>query len=500
MHRVDRRSATRWARYALLILCGWLAAAGPGNTAPLEEGEFDWGPFFSRMADLHGDTRFRALGPLIEQAEAADGDQLAALRPFYVRAEERGTGRTHYEFVWPVAAAKAFKDQWSWRVLTAFYLDFDRTDPDGRYRFWLLPIWFHGRNIEGDRYAALFPVYGQINEFLGQDYINFLLWPLWSRTGINEVESRHVLWPVFSHTSGKGIHRFRFFPFYGYSRHRDRFQKRFILWPLWTQAEYAYPTSYGKGYILFPLYGRIRLSDESTTFVLPPFFRYSRGDRARTLHAPWPLIQYKTGEEQRLYLFPLWGRRTLHGNHHNLFFWPIGRRYAVEQRNAVQHGLSLLPFYYSDRVETLVFAEDTEPEVRSRYVKLWPLVSYRREKDIVRLRALELWPLKQTGPVERGWAPFWTLGVRTWKGEDLDSELLWGLYRHRRREGSGYRSVFPLFDSSHDKERDLREFNLLKGLVGYRREGDAKSVRFLYLLRFGQVPAREKEGGAAVTD
>ncbi len=491
MHRLARQQTRSCLCSTVCLLVALSSLVGTLHAAPLEEGEFDWGPLFSRMVDLHGDTRFRALGPFVERAESPRGDQLRALRPLYVRAEIAESGRTHYEFVWPLAVAKEFKEQFSWRVLTAFYLDFDRTDPDGRYRFWLLPLWFHGRNLEGDRYAALFPIAGQIDEFLGQDYIRFFFWPLWMQTAVNEVESRHLLWPIVSHTSGKGIHRFRVFPFYGYSRHRDRFEKRFILWPIWTEARYNYPTSYGSGYVLFPLYGRIRLSDESTTFVLPPFFRYSRGQRVRTVNAPWPFFQYRTGEEQRLYFFPVWGRRTLHGNHLNHFLWPIGRYSTIQRHDTVQHGLNILPFFYSEREVTEAFTEEEEPEVRSRYLKVWPLASYRRAGDLRRLRALEFWPLKQTGPVERGWAPFWTLGVRTWNEEDLDSELLWGLYRHRRRGDAHYRSVFPLFDSSRDEAEDRREFNLLRGLVGYRREGDAMSVRLLYLLRFGRPSAEE---------
>lgn len=471
-------------RAGLLALAVHLGCGGVARASALGADEFDWGPFASRLEDVHGDLRLRAAGPLLEKAVSPRGDTLHAVRPFHVRAQDVATSRTHYEWVWPLCVAKSYKDEFSWRVLTAMYLDWDRNDPQSRYRFWLVPLWFQGRSVAGNRYAALFPLYGELREFLGQDEIRFVLWPLWVRTSINDVKSRHVLWPVFAHTSGDGIHRFRVFPFYGYSRQRDRFEKRFILWPIWTSAVYKFPTSEGKGYLLFPLYGRVRLTDESTVFVAPPFFRFSRGSRGRSVHAPWPFVQYKSGADRRLYIFPFWGRRTLAGNDRTHYLWPIARRYRVDQGGEVLRGLKVLPFLTVESTHSQPTAPGARPVTRSRDVVLWPLGSYRSEGGVTRWRALELWPLRDMGPVERGYAPFWTLASRTWTDQAADTEILWGLYRQRRRGEDRYVSLFPLFDVSRDAAGRF-EINLLKGLVGYHREEGAKSARILYFLRLG---------------
>ena len=114
-------------------------------------------------------------------------------------------------------------------------------------------------------------------------------------------------------------------------------------------------------------------------------------------------------------------------------------------------------------------------------------MSYMQEGGNKRFRVLELWPLRNTGPVEREYAPIWTLYTHTLMGDSYDDELLWGLYRCRKR-GADYRSVslFPVVSwTRDDRDGNRREWSVLKGLLGYKRDGTQKSVRVLYLLNFG---------------
>jgi hypothetical protein len=107
------------------------------------------------------------------------------------------------------------------------------------------------------------------------------------------------------------------------------------------------------------------------------------------------------------------------------------------------------------------------------------------------LRVLALWPLKHTPAVERNWAPLWSLYSRERVGDGIESELLWGLYRHQRRNDSRRLSLFPLLQSSSSRienETPLRRWSLLYGLIGYRREGLHKQFRMLYFLKFGKLP------------
>lgn len=489
MHRLTQGMVWCWA---LLLCMGVKADSGPDEGDPQT---FDFGPLISRRQDVHGTMRLRALGPLFERATAEEGSRLTAVRPMYSRSVHPDLERSRSEYLWPVGYSKAFRDEHSGRVLLAFWTRFDVEDPESRYRFWLIPFYFQGRDIHGERYAALFPIGGRIHEFLGRDQIEFILFPLYARTTLKEVESHSVLWPIIGYTDGRGIYRARVFPFYGQNRHRDRYNKKFVLWPFWTSAEYYYPGSSGSGYILFPLWGRLRLDDQRSWMVLPPFFRVSRGDRVNMVLAPWPIFQRRTGEIRQTWIWPLWGVRSMRGVESRFFLWPFLHQERIDRGDEVAQRLVLLPFYYSDvRRERVLFPapldEDATPpraEITANYQKIWPLVSYERQGEETRFRMLSLWPLRRTASIERNYAPFWTLLQHVRLGDRSDTELLWGVFR-REREGEDrvYTSIFPLinWEQDHRPGQDRRRWSVLKGLIGAERDATTARYRFLYLFRW----------------
>ncbi len=456
--------------------------------------EFDFGPIISRQRDLHGHMRLRALGPFFERATQDDGQTLTAVRPLYSRYEHPELEQIRSEYLWPLAHSKRFRNEHSGRILPAQWTRFDTTDPLSRYRFWLLPIYFQGRDMHGENYAALFPIGGRIHEFMSRDKIEFMLFPLYMRTELNEVPSYSYMWPIVSHTRGRGIYRFRVFPFYGQNRHRDRYNKKFVMWPFWTSGEYFYPGSKGSGFILFPFYGQIKLDNERSWMVLPPFFRVTRGDRVNKVLAPWPIFQRRTGEIRQTYLFPLWGQKTMRGGHSRFFVWPILQELRVDHGDEVMHRFLLLPVYYSETKRERSLAPDPSApvprgELTANYQKIWPLVSYWRDEDETRFRMLDVWPLKHTPSIERNYAPFWTLISNVRRGVSSDTEVVWGMYRRQRRgEDRTYTSVFPLFNYKRDdrSEEEIRRWSVLKGLIGYERHGTRRRYTLMYVIRWGQ--------------
>ena len=173
------------------------------------------------------------------------------------------------------------------------------------------------------------------------------------------------------------------------------------------------------------------------------------------------------------------------------FLWPIFRTERLDRGDAYSRRFMAVPFYYSEVRKQHPRDSTFKPKVVSRYHKLWPLMSYEREDDNKRFRCLDLWPLRNTGSVEREYAPIWTLYSHSVVGGSCDDELLWGLYRNRKR-GNDFRSVslFPLASwTRDDRDTERREWSLLKGLVAYEQEGTQTSWRVLYFLRIG---AKEK--------
>ena len=451
--------------------------------------EFDFGFIASRLEDPDGNMRLKILGPIYERAYSINGAQLRAVRPFYSSYTDPVTERRQKDIVWPIAAAKRFRHEFSWRVLLTWYVDFDRTDSKSRYRFWSLPIYFQGRDKNEGFYMAVFPLGGRVCDILGRDEIYFVLFPLYARSRVNDVQTKDVLWPIYSRTEGEGIHRFRVFPFYGRNYHRGKFEKRFILWPFWTWAHYSYPRSSGTSYILWPLWGHFNQEDQQAWLFIPPLIRLSHSQRLNYNYCPWPFVQWSSGEIEKFYLWPIWGRKVMHSSRSAFFLWPIFRTEQVDRGDVYSQRLMALPFYYSEVRKQHPRDSTFKPKVVSRYHKLWPLMSYEREYGNKRFRCLDLWPLRNTGPVEREYAPIWTLFSHTLIGNSYDDELFWGLYRNRKR-GNEFRSVsvFPIVSwtrDDRDRERESREWSILKGLLEYKREGTPKSLRVLYFLNFG---------------
>lgn len=449
---------------------------------------FDLGFIAARYEDLHGVQRLRILGPFLEYSVSPEDDSFTAFRPLFSRVEGDDPAAYRMEIVWPITSTKRLEDEVSGRFLLAYWRRHDVEDPESRYHIRVLPVYFQGRDKHGDSYFAVFPLGGRIHEFLLQDRIQFLLFPVFADTERGGVETRHFIWPVYATTRSEPLYRFRVFPFYGQLKREDKYNKRFVLWPIWTEAEYYYPGSSGWSYILFPVYGRIKLEDQDTIMLVPPIVRFSRSERLNVVNSPWPFIQIKTGEVEQLYLWPLFGRRVTRGQRTTFALWPLIWNHRVDRGDGIMRRSTVVPFFYSEVMETRPVGPEVDPEVTAAYRKIWPLGSYRREGDESRFRTLDLWPLKDAPVVERNFAPFWTLYSRTRFEDNVDSELLWGLYRRRvRGEESAYTSVFPLVEWKRD-ERDEDEkyrWSLLKGLIGYEREGDDRRVRLLYLLRLG---------------
>ncbi|MCX7009076.1 MAG: hypothetical protein NTY53_17815, partial [Kiritimatiellaeota bacterium] len=140
--------------------------------------EFDWGPIASRLKDPAGGTHVKVLGPIYEHATDTNGLSFWAVRPFTSGGGE-GDEHAASETLWPLMFSWDFQNNHSARVLTSFYTDFDKTNPDSRWQWWLFPIWFQGRDATGTNYAACFPLGGTIRQFAWQDEVFFVLWPLY---------------------------------------------------------------------------------------------------------------------------------------------------------------------------------------------------------------------------------------------------------------------------------------------------------------------------------
>jgi hypothetical protein len=212
------------------------------------------------------------------------------------------------------------------------------------------------------------------------------------------------------------------------------------------------------------------------------------------IHAPWPLFQYASGDVEKLYFWPIWGKKSRSGMESRFFLWPIVSTHTMERPGTVLRRHFVLPFVLHESVHGRARGGDgrssAEPAdgapALSRYFKAWPLMSYRREGTLARIRMLDLWPTKDLTGVEKNYAAFWTLYSRVRTRDAEEQEALWGLFRYRRdADGRRKLSVFPFFSWVREPGGDSGRWSVLLGLGECRREGHRRRYRVLYRWMFG---------------
>jgi hypothetical protein len=468
------------AALAFALGCGGWVSATPVH---------DYGCLASSGEDLHGRDATRGLGPLVEWAgQGDDRPAVKAIRPFFTYFNDARTGKKELDILWPVAHFRQWNGQTDWRFLTAFYLGGHPADPPGQYALWILPLFAMGRNKAGENYGALFPLGGRVDNWFGRDRMEFALFPLYAHSELNDLRTDHWLWPFVSRTTGDDLYRFRVFPFYGTSRKKGEGESTFILWPFWTSVRRDRPGNRGSGFMLFPLYGHSKTDREESWMFLPPFFRHTVGSNLIQNIYFWPFYQAEKSKHlDKLYVWPLYGRRTSDFEERRFWLWPlVWNRHKTCPPVSID-SFQVFPLYESSATTSLAAPD----QVLERSVSIWPLVSYeRKNQDYKRVRLLNLWPFRNTSPIERNLAPLWSLYQYERTPGGAETELLWGAARWgSRTNGVAHGSVFPLASWSHDRVADTqRGWEFLKGLLGYERNESGKTWRALYFIRWRTEP------------
>lgn len=509
---------TCWITLFLLLTGTASMTLALHDTTKSPDASVNMGCILSERTSIHTNNEWKALGPFIEAIRDPMGRTFSALRPFFSKSVDPNQQHERRDYLWPLASTGNYENRSTWRALLVYGRNWN-TETDSRYRWMLFPLVAHGRDRKGDQFFALMPFGGEVREMFWRDTIRFVLFPLYMSTQVNEQVSRSVLWPIIAWTHGDGTKRFRVFPFYGYSKEKDKWTRRFVLWPFWSSVRYDYPEEQGKGFVLFPLFGKVNTNRQKSYMVIPPFFRSTKGEDHREIMAPWPFVQYKhTPDAKKLYLWPLWGHHATGSLDSSFVLWPFIRMQELRRSAAALRSFYLFPFitHQSEHVPDAstpdtsvshVIDETPSPQpdstqkttVRKRYLKLWPLMSYQREDDISRLRVLELWPFRRMRGIEQNWSAFWTLYERERVGSEVETELLWGLYRRQKtKKGSHNTSLFPLFDHMVCPDKETKKWSLFKGLLRKEQQGLHRRWTVLYFLKFGQLPPAP--GSAAVTD
>jgi hypothetical protein len=469
---------------ALLVLLA-VTATGCRSLLPLHGSEFDLGFLACRDTTLHGESRVRLLGPIYESREARDGRTFHAVRPLFSNISDPLKDTSRSELLWPLGVARRQGNQKTWRFANAMYTNFDTDDLRSRYRFWILPVFFMGRDKNGEEYLGLFPIAGSANEILGMDESDFFLFPLFMQSKQQGVESIHLLWPVFERSKGEGVYAIRVAPFYARCEKYNSWERRFLMWPLWTSTRYYYGRrGAGESFLLMPFFGHRKTDYDEAWTILPPFARWTVTPRGVEIDAPWPVFHMRTGRIHKFHIRPLIGVETQRGMRSCFFLWPIVRTMRQELPNEFVARNAILPFYQECARRHKCSVTGEIGPIVAHDMKIWPVLSYQKDNEATYLRIPELWPVIDATSVDRNYAPLWTLYSRETYRDSFEEELLWGLARYRKTPSETRGSIFPLVSwrTSPDNESD-REWSLLKGLLGYTHDEEGRHLRLFYVLK-----------------
>lgn len=462
---------------------------GPGVAAVATAAPvYDYGCLASAGADLHDPDTVRGLGPVVEFSVTDGGLDRIAVRPFFVQESELRSRGKSLDVLWPAGHFRWWKNETDWRFLNAFYHDPDSSDPSSAYRFWFLPLIAMGRSKTGEHYGALFPLGGRVDDWFGRDRVEFVLFPLYWHSELNDLRTDHFLWPLISRTTGDDVYRFRVFPFYARSEKKGVGEHRSILWPFWSTVRYDRPGARGGGFMLFPFYGHAKTENSETWMFLPPLFRHSTGKAGTQNVYLWPFIQTVTSkDEDKLYVWPLYGRRTTERETRRFWLWPLIWNKAEARQDRLVNHVRVFPVFDS---ESTRLKAESEPVV-DRYVSVWPLGSYERiQDDYKRVRVPDLWPFRNTAAIERNLTPWWTLYKYERTAMGHENDILWGLIHWgAATNGATHRSVFPLVSWGRGEPGgETKNWDFLKGMLGYRHDESGTDWRVLYFINWRNKP------------
>lgn len=425
------------------------------------------------------------LGPLVKIQRQGD-ETVTALRPLVYRTSVERDDAAGTSILYPLASVTSVPEQWNLQVLQLLQVNAFRRDEPGETEdtSMLFPLYIRGESREHGTYTSVFPFYGTLYNRLFRDEIHYVLFPLYGRTVAKGTTTRHYLYPFFATIEGQEESGWQFWPLYGRSSGEGRYDKQFVLWPLYLRERAGLDTDNPTERLtMFPFYASTESPRLSSRSYLWPFAGWSSdhatGQEER--YYLWPFIMTARGEKREVDRFlPFYSREQTRESVKQWYLWPLVNHDEITSDTYCRDRDRLLFFLYSDSIERWPI-----DGAERRTTALWPLFTFHRNERGVKSFSFPapLEPLTPREGIEQNWAPLWRLYIQKWNdGGDSAVSFLWNLYWHEKRGNDLAYEVFPLL--AYRTRGEGSDVSILKGLVRYRSSGDKRMLR-LFWLPFG---------------
>ncbi|MGD1084391.1 MAG: hypothetical protein ABSA47_06505, partial [Verrucomicrobiota bacterium] len=424
------------------------------------------GPLYSDFRlTLDSGRRQEVLGPLF-YTEQSDAHDQWALAPLFSHTRTPAVDWTEADFLYPLFTWRRFGSEYRVQFFQLLSLSGGKTQEGPDFdRFTVFPLFFeqHSTNSSLD-YTALVPFYGHLRDRLFRNEIQFVLFPLYSRTRAKDVVTDNYLYPLIHLRQGDHLHGWQFWPFVG-AEHKTPtlatnnlqevqtvggHERFFAAWPFYVKDLSGLgTTNQAERLLVFPFYSSLRspLRDESSYGWPFGYWRVEDRDKDyREQDFLWPLFVFARGGKTETRVFPFYSHAAAGGLESDFYLWPIYKHNLMESGTLERERVRIAYFLYSDLREQLGTNGPSQ-----RRVDFWPFFTWRRDMDQTR-RLQVLAPLEPFFSNNRGIAREYSLLWSLWRAERngrtgaSSQSLLWNLYRRESTpESKKYSLFFGLF-------------------------------------------------------
>lgn len=458
----------------LLLLTGFKTAAD------------DWlslGPLYNRSElTLSEGWREEWFGPFYYH-ELDEETETKAVPPIFSYYKNQGIDSSGFDIVYPLIEYRRYGNEYSLHFFELLrFSGGTMRDEDSAKRFTIFPFYFHQwSNIPEENYTAVFPFYGTLKNRLFWDEVNFIVFPLYSKTRKKDVITHNYLVPLIHARTGKGLKGWQFLPFYGeenkiafsFTNKYDEVElspghnKRFILWPIYLESTTGIGTT-----------------NQTFRQAILPFYSHEESVSRTSLTAPWPIGLTLTHDYEKKYdeygmpwpffviargegknitrFWPLYGTASNQYKESNFYLWPVYKYNKLTAPSVDVERVRIFLYLYSDRVTI-----NTESGDASRRTSFWPLFIQYIDNDgkerLLSPAILEpIFPSSK--PIVRNYSP------------------LWGLCREEKNPAEGKYSKSLFWNLlREDKNKDKEKASFLFGLFQYEKTAETKKVKLFYI-------------------
>lgn len=449
------------------------------------------GPLWDHFSlTLEPGERTEAFGPLYYR-EQRESQRTVAFPPVLSLTRDPELELLEFDLAYPFLTYDRYGEQYRWQMfqILSFAGGPSQTETN-RDRFTLFPFFFAQRSSDpSENYTGYGPFYGHLKHRLMRDEIDYVMFPLYSRTRKADVVTRNYLYPFFHLREGLGLQGWQVWPITGHEYKEVTWrtnnfgdvelipghEKRFVFWPLYfNQASGLGTTNVGRQYGVIPAFAIQRSPLRDSTTVLWPFFSRvdDRERKYKEWDLPWPLIVFADGEGKTTRrVFPFFSHAFTANQQSDFFLWPV-YKYNRVHSDAVDRRRTRIAFWlYSDTVD-----KNLETGKSRRRLEMWPFFTSKRDLNgNTRLQVIT--PLEPfvvgSHKIERDYSPVWAF----WRAEHnpttgaASQSLLWNLYR---------RDISP----------QSSKVSALFGLYQSRADSSGKATRVLFIPLHKQAPPK----------